>query len=484
MAPSIELLLSLLVPMAIGLMIGVERESAGVSRGRGVVGGVRTFALIGLTGAICGYLAVTLGSWLIGVGLAVVGALAVVSRLRRLSSDAEPTGLASEISAVATFLLGVVASSAEVSSDPILRFQVTAAGGIGVVALLALREPLHNLAGKVTKEDLYATVRFTILAVVVLPLLPDETFGPLDVLNPFHIGTMVVLVAAISFVAYVAMRVFGPKKGLLATGLIGGLVSSTAVTASLSRRARETPAAVSAIAIAVIAACSTMFLRVVVELAVVDPSLLPRVAPPMVAMTIGGVASAVILHLRSSSDGTSHDVEVRNPFELSSAVQFGLLFAIVVFAAKAADLYFGAKGLYISAAIAGTTDVDAITLSVASLHRDGLDTSIATNAIVLAAVTNTVVKIGLAAWLGRGRLGRKIFVGLAVAMVAGGIALAVQFAISKSSGTTATEDEQAAASSVPTLGMKMRSVALRLREPQTTMQAFSSAASFSASRST
>jgi uncharacterized membrane protein (DUF4010 family) len=476
-SPTLELLLSIAIPLTFGLIIGIERESAGVSGGRGLVGGVRTFALIALAGAVCGYLSSVIGEWLIGVGLAVMGGLAVVSRYRETASEDGAGGMASEVAAVVTFLLGVTATATALAPDPIARFQLTAAVGIGVVALLALREPLHSLASKVTREDMYATVRFTLLAIVLLPLLPNETYGPLDVLNPLHIGTMVVFVAGISFAGYVAMRVMGSRKGLLATGLIGGLVSSTAVTASLSRRAREVPEALSVVAIAVIAACSTMFLRVVVELAVVAPSLLPRVAPPMSAMTLGGVLFAIGLHRRASHDGTAEEVEIRNPFELRSALQFGLLFAIVVFAAKAADTYLGDKGLYLSALVAGTTDVDAITLSVASLAQKGLEAEVAANAIFIAAVSNTVVKIGIAAWLGRGRFAKRVLLGLVVAMLAGVAALGIQLALSKSSGTTATGEEQAAASSVPTLGMNSRSAALRLREPHTSMHARSSSAS-------
>lgn len=480
--------MSIAIPLAFGLIIGIERESARGSpesaRATGLVGGVRTFALIALVGAVCGYLSGVIGAWLIGVGLAVVGGLVVVSRYRAAAAEEPPGGMASQVAAVATFLLGVTATATELAPNPIERFQLTAAVGIGVVGLLALREPLHSLASKVTREDLYATVRFTILAIVLLPLLPNEAYGPLDALNPLQIGTMVVLVAGISFAAYVAMRVMGARKGLLATGLIGGLVSSTAVTASLSRRAREVPTAVSVVAIAVIAACSTMFLRVVVELAVVAPSLLLPVGPTMGAMTLGGVVFAVVLHRRSAHDGSAEEVTVRNPFELRSALQFGLFFAIVVFAVKAADAYLGERGLYLSALIAGTTDVDAITLSVASLAREGLDAQVAANAIFVAAIANTFTKIGIAAWLGRGRFARRVSLGLVIAMLAGALALGIQLAISKSSGTTATGEEQAAASSVPTLGMNNRSAALRLRDPQTSMQARSSSASLRHSRST
>jgi uncharacterized membrane protein (DUF4010 family) len=295
------------------------------------------------------------------------------------------------------------------------------------MALLALKQPLHGFAAKLSSSDVYATVKFVLLALVVIPVLPNQTFGPLQVLNPFKIGIMIALVAGVSFAGYVAARVIGSRRGLLVTGLIGGLVSSTAVALTFSGRAKEPEAPVPLFAIAILAACSTMFARVLVIVGIADVSLLKSLALPMIAMAATGYALSFILLRRETKQSSSDEqVPFRNPFELRKAVIFGLLYAAVLFVAKAAELYAGARGLYVSAVLAGLTDVDAITLTMTELHRSGLDSAVATNAIALAAITNTVVKAGMAMFIGGRELGRRVAVPLLIAFGCGSAVLAVQ----------------------------------------------------------
>lgn len=288
-----------------------------------------------------------------------------------------------------------------------------------------LKKPLHGLAAKIAVEDLHATAKFVLLALVLIPILPNRTYGPLDVLNPFKIGLMVVLVAGISFVGYVAARILGSGRGLLVTGVIGGLISSTAVTLTFAGRSKEEPRVAPVSAVAIGAASSTMFARILAVISVVDRPLLAPLALPLLAMTVTGFGVAAGLYRRNVAGQRSEALPLRNPFELKTAIQFGLLYGIVLFVAKAAQVYVGAAGVFGSAVLAALTDVDAITLSLAELHREGLSADTAAAAILLAATTNTLVKAALATSLGGWALGKGVSTVLGSTVVIGGaVALA------------------------------------------------------------
>jgi uncharacterized membrane protein (DUF4010 family) len=261
---------------------------------------------------------------------------------------------------------------------------------------------------------------------VVLPLLPDRTFGPLDVLNPFDTGLMIVLIAGISFLGYVATRIAGGRRGMAVTGMLGGLVSSTAVTVSLSSRVRESPTTVTLAAVAILTASATMFARILVVAGIVDFHLLPVLMWPIGTMLVVGYGLALVYYLRSRRDlHQTEPVPLRNPFELGLAIKFGLFYAVVVFASKAAQTFLGDRGLYISSILAGLADVDAITISMARFHREGLGAATAATAITLAALTDTAVKAGIAFWLGGRELGMRVAMGLGATLVAGAIVLAL-----------------------------------------------------------
>jgi uncharacterized membrane protein (DUF4010 family) len=235
---------------------------------------------------------------------------------------------------------------------------------------------------------------------------------------------MVALIAGISFSGYVAIRLLGPRRGLGVTGFIGGLVSSTAVTLTFSGRAREAPALRTACALAVVLASSIMFPRILVVVAVVNAALLPLVAPPIAAMGIAGLVASWILWRHSERTERSPDIEFRNPFELSSAIKLALVFVAVLLGAKAATVYFGDKGSYIAGVLGGTTDVDAVTLSMASLARGGLSEKVAATTIYLGSVSNTLVKAGMAIVVGGWDFGRLVLIAFAALLAAGGLSLA------------------------------------------------------------
>jgi uncharacterized membrane protein (DUF4010 family) len=291
-------------------------------------------------------------------------------------------------------------------------------------ALLSSKPRIHPLARRISASDLTGTLEFLVLAVIVVPLLPDERVGPLETLNPQDIGLFVILISALSFVGYAGIRLLGPERGLGLTGIVGGLVSSTAVTLSLSGRAREREELQESASLAVILASTIMFLRVIVLVAIVNGSLLGRVLPPMLAAAAAGVGASLLLWLRSRRvKRPAGAIAFSNPFELGRALGFALLFAIVLVGTKAAAVYLGDAGTYAAGLLAGTTDVDAITLSMAGLAEGPVTPAVAATTIFLGAGSNTLVKGLLALFLGGWRFGRYVLAGQLAMLLAGVIAL-------------------------------------------------------------
>lgn len=424
-----EALMSLAVAVAAGLLLGVERQQNARAQEKDEFGGIRTFPLIALLGALGALVRPVAGPWLLAGSFLGVVAFVTVSHHR--ASAAGSIGVSSEVAALVAFALGAVSATHGLMTDATRHLLVGAAAALAL-ALLAMKKPLHGFASRISEGDLTATVKFVSLALIVLPALPRGTYGPLDVLSPFKIGKMVVLIAGISFAGYIAARVVGAARGLLVAGLLGGLVSSTAVTLTYSGRARSEPALAPLCAVAITAACSMMFARVLAVVGVVHRPLLASLAPSLGAMALVGFGASWWFYRRASGEavqgeGEGEGAALRNPFELRQALSFGLVYAGVLFVAKAAQTWFGSAGLYASAVLAGLTDVDAITLSVTDMSRAGLPDVSATTAIVLAAVTNTAVKAGIALWTGGPRVGRAVAMTLGAALAAGaGVHLAMR----------------------------------------------------------
>ncbi len=233
---------------------------------------------------------------------------------------------------------------------------------------MTLKPQLHRLAQRISSEDLYATLKFAIISLIVLPVLPNQTYGPppFDAFNPYRTWLMVVFISGISFLGYVLIKVIGSRRGIGLTGLLGGLVSSTAVTVSFSERSQDHPDLARPFALAITLAWTMMFGRVIVEVAVLNQALLEALWLPMTAGMAAGLVFCAYYYLSQRTDEGS-DVALANPFELGPAIKFGILYAVILVVAKAARFYFQDAGLYAAAVVAGLADVDAITLSMAEL---------------------------------------------------------------------------------------------------------------------
>jgi uncharacterized membrane protein (DUF4010 family) len=270
-------------------------------------------------------------------------------------------------------------------------------------------------------DDVYAGVRLLIATFIVLPLLPDRTLDPWDALNPYKLWLLVILISSLSLVGYVATRWLGQGRGTALTGITGGLVSSTAVTLSFARRSRDEPAAGAALACGILLAWAVMFGRVLLLVLAVNADLVWPLLPPFAAMGLLTLLAAWLLYRRGGSAAGPQDVPLKNPFSLTAAIQFAVAFAAVLLLVKVTQFYFPDGGIYIVAALAGLTDVDAITLSMAEYARANPPT-VAAIAVVIAALSNTLVKCGMVATLGGPALRRPILLttaGLMLTAVAG-----------------------------------------------------------------
>jgi uncharacterized membrane protein (DUF4010 family) len=293
---------------------------------------------------------------------------------------------------------------------------------VGTTALLRAKESLHQLSERFSDEDVRAVLQFGVITAVVLPLVPNEDLGPFGAFNPFEIWLMVVLVSAIGLVGYLALRVLG-ERGLGLTGVLGGLISSTAVTLGFSRMSKGQGLLRAVLAGGILGASALMYPRVLIEAQLVSPELADELVWPLVALgTLVGIAAVywLVRGGRSRSEGT---VEFRNPLTLGVALQFGLLYAAVVFISKAVLDRVTDSSLAAVGAVSGINDVDAITLSMANLVRDGLDPAPAARAVLAAVVVNTAVKAGLVVWLGSRRLAAPVVAVLLPAALVGLVAV-------------------------------------------------------------
>jgi uncharacterized membrane protein (DUF4010 family) len=427
MPSHLEPFASLALALAAGLLIGLERERSAPEdrRAESFVGGIRTHPLFALVGGVAALVARQLGIAAVLLPLAGLIVLLAVNYAGEVLRDRN-RGITSEAAFLLSFLLGVLAVS-EGAIEPLsTRVFLVSAVAVAATFLLSAKGTLHPLVRRIPREDVAATLKFLVVAVVVLPLLPNETYGPLEVLNPFQIGVLLVLISGISFVGYAAIRLLGPERGLGLTGLVGGLASSTAVTLAVSGRARERPEIASSAALAVMLASTVMFLRVLAVVAVVNAPLVGHLALPMGLAALGGFATCLVLWRRARGHGGAAEVRFENPFELGHAFAFALLFAVVLLGSKAATVYLGTAGTYAAGLLAGTTDVDAITLSMSELAGRGVPPRVAATTIFLGAASNTLVKGGMAAVAGGLGFGRRVVPAQLAVLAAGaaGAALA------------------------------------------------------------
>jgi len=409
--------------LLIGALVGIEREKHKSVEAEAGIGGLRTFVLLALLGAIAGWLADALHMPALFVAVVVVVGVAVLAGYV-LAARAQPEslGITTETAAITVCLLGAMT---------MLGYrELAVALGVVTAAVLAYKQPLHGLVEKISWDDIFAGLRLLIATFIVLPLLPNRAVDPWGALNPYSLWLLVLLISSLSLIGYVGSRWLGAERGIVLTGLTGGLVSSTAVTLSFARQSREDARTATnyTLACGLLLAWCVMFGRVIVEVVVVNRALVTRVLVPFVMMGAAAAIAAWMLFRRRGAEQDSAaskagEVRLRNPFSLTEASKFGAFFAGVLLVVKLVQTHFPGEGLYMVAVLAGLTDVDAITLSMAEYARDG-DPRVAANAIVLATLANTMVKCGIVTALGGGVLRRPVIIATVAILAAAIVAIA------------------------------------------------------------
>jgi uncharacterized membrane protein (DUF4010 family) len=402
--------------LAIGFLVGLQREFSYRKAQAPSSAGVRTFTLLSLSGCAAALVAETAKSpAMLAVFFVIVGALVVASYLTT-AHDGD-VGSTTEVAALITVLNGALCYWG--------MLQLAAAIGVATTVVLSAKVPLRRLVEKLTTEDLVATLKFGVVTAIVLPVLPPQPLGPppFDVLVPHDLWLMVVLISAIGFIGYVLIQIVGPKRGIGLTGILGGLVSSTAVTLSFAQKSREDPRLGRPFALAIVVAWTMMFARMLAVVAVINGDLFDALWFPLVACGATGALYGAWLHY---SDRSSPETEIAfsNPFEVGPALRFGLLYAAVLLVSRTAQLEFGNRGVLVSALVGGVADVDAITLSLSELSRggQGLGLESAASGVIVAAMANTALKGAIVLATASSSLRRRIWPAI-LAILACGLGL-------------------------------------------------------------
>lgn len=334
------LLQDLVIAVGLGLLVGLQREWRSDRPA-----GIRTFTLITLLGSLCAFAAPRYGQWLPAAGLLAVAAVLWLGNwLRRSDAEAKEHGVTTEVAALIMFLVGVILVDGH-TEVAIVITGVTA-------ALLHWKDPLHAFTRRIGAEEFRAIIQFVLIALVLLPILPNQTFGPYDVLNPFKIWLMVTLIVGINLVSYVIHRAMSAGKGALVGGVLGGMISSTATTVSHARQSKSLKVPPQTLAVVIVVASAVANLRILIEIGVIGPGLLAHAVPPFLILGVFMAACSLLLVHRDTGGDTTEVVH-RNPAEVKTALFFGVLFAAVLLVVAAVKSQFGLEAVYIVALVSG-----------------------------------------------------------------------------------------------------------------------------------
>jgi uncharacterized membrane protein (DUF4010 family) len=383
------------IALGLGLLVGLQRERV-ASR----LAGVRTFPMITILGTVCAMLAQPFGGWVMAAGFITLAAVIIIGNIVALKDGHTDPGLTTEIAMLLMFAVGayLVVGHEEVA---------IAVGG-GLAVLLQFKGELHGVTSRFGETDLKAIMQFALISLVILPVLPNQTYDRYAVLNPRQIWWMVVLIVGINLGGYIAYKFFGSETGVILGGILGGLISSTATTVSYSKRTSNAPDASRLAAIVIIISSTVVYARVLLEIALVAPSFLPFASVPILILLLLFMTLGAGVWLWAREEQTEMPPQ-QNPTELKSALFFAIVYAIVIFAVAAVRARFGDSGLYIVAGLSGLTDVDAITLSTSQLVNSGrLGAETGWRLIVVALMSNLVFKTAIVVALGHRRLLSKI----------------------------------------------------------------------------
>ena len=407
-----QMIIQLATALLLGALTGLERGWATREQKPGErVAGIRTYALVGLLGGIAALLSLKVTPWVLPAGLLAVCTAAVMAYRARMlhMRDYSITGI---IGILLTFCFGAMAVAVDIT--------VAATAAVITTIILDNKNEIHSALNRLQEHELDAALKLLLISVVMLPLLPNEGIGPNRMLNPYEIWWMVVLIASISFIGYFAMRVGGTEKGILFTSLFAGLASSTALTLHFSRLARQTPQISPLLSSGILLACGTMYLRILLYCAMINPALLGSLTIPLLVMTLVLYLPALLIW-RKHRNGTRVEQPAlhNNPLDLKSALTLGVLLTLILLMASVLQQWLGNAGIYVLASISGITDVDAITLSLTRMSQTGLASTTVIIGIIIASSVNNLMKAGMAIFIGGRAMLMRVALPILLSLLAG-----------------------------------------------------------------
>ncbi len=405
----LEFLIRLLIATGIGFIIGFEREHHALTKGEEAFAGIRTFIFLSLLGFVGAAMHFLISPWVLVCMLFAVILLTGISYW--ITANKGDIGATSELSGILTVLLGGLTF--------VGYLEISLVVAVLMVVLLSSKLKMQAVVGAVSKEEMYDFIRFVVVALMIFPFLPNTTYGPLDVFNPREIGWVVILTSGLGLIGFVLMRIFGAHKGILFTGLIGGLISSTAVTWVFSKKSKEQPALSMYCATAIFAASSVMIVRVFIWVLIFNQQLLRGLSVSLSLVFLAAIGITIWCYLKSRKhQKIETELPHGRPLNLTAALVFGLLYVVILFVVAYANSVFGEKGIFIVSALAGVSDVDAITISVSKLSQNGILAGTAQNAILIATISNTLIKLGIVVWAGGPGIRKQVCIGYGVIFVA------------------------------------------------------------------
>ncbi|RMG32279.1 MAG: MgtC/SapB family protein [Planctomycetota bacterium] len=410
--PDADVLQRLGIALLLGLLVGIQREHA-ASR----LAGLRTVPLFTLLGSLCAWVDGRAGfaGVCTAAGFAGLIGVVVVGKIHKLRQQPEEAGSTTDAALLLMYAVGVAAMVGPITIAVII--------GVTTAILLQFKGELHGIVRRLGDEDLRAIMQFALITGIILPVLPNESYGPFGVWNPFEIWLMVVLIVGISLAGYITYKFFGDRAGVIVGGLLGGAISSTATTVSYARRSHADVNRVGSYTAIILIATAVVNVRVLIEVSVVAPTFLPAAAVPLAVLMVATGLAAWVSLLRQPRDSLHGErlPHHSNPTELKSALVFAFLYSVVTFALELARSRLGESATFVVAALSGLTDMDAITLSTSRLVASGdLPAEAGWRLIVVATMSNIVFKAAIAVVAGTAALGRRVASYFLVPLAVGG----------------------------------------------------------------
>ncbi len=408
-----EFIIRLLVVIGIGSVIGLERQFRAMKENTEGFAGIRTFIFLVLLGFIAALFYYIFSPW---VYIALfIGVSILIASTYWVSAAKGDHGATTEFSSLLAFVLGSLTFAGFIE----ISLMIT----VLIVVVLSSKFRIKAFVGRITADELYDFIRFVVLTLLLFPFLPDQTYGPYDVLNPKEIGWVIILTSGLGFVGYILAKYLGARKGILLGGTIGGLVSSTAVTWIYAKKSKENESLSASCATAILAASSIMFIRVLIWTFIFNKTLFNSLIPSIGLLFLSAIGITLYIFFKGKNKEINDaEMPLSKPLDLKGAMVFGLIYVVILLVVSYANENLGEGGTLVSSAIAGFSDIDAITISISKLTGESLELSIGAIAILIAVISNTLVKMGIGMYAGSRELRKNLLFGYGTMFIAALIA--------------------------------------------------------------